>query len=117
MSESDDLDPVARSRRERRREWLERQEPTVEELKHSSRRHYWKHADIDPPDWWFERQPNYPEITGPTRNRDSRPIPPEIDWSDLKAYRCRHCRQGCINPLDSGPAEEGECRACHRIAD
>ena len=116
MSESDEPGPVARSRRERRQEWLERQKPTVEELKHSCRRHYWEHADVDPPDWWFERQPNYPEITGPSGDGESGPIPPEVDRSDLKAYWCRHCRQGCITPLD-GPAEERECRPCFRIAD
>jgi len=112
-SESEDIDPVARSRAKRRQEWLERQEPTLEEVRWA-RGHYWEELGQEPPDWYTQI---HPEITGPNGTGESGPIPPEIDWSDLTAYRCRHCYNGCINPVDSEPAETQQCRSCHAIPD
>lgn len=114
MSETDDLDPVTRSRLERKRRWRERQEPDLDDYRYRFGGHYWDRVeeDMEPPEWWQNLQPNHPEITGPERDTESGPIPPEIDWSDLTAYRCKHCSQGCINPIGSEPAENRECRSC-----
>lgn len=104
-SESADLGPVARSRKKRKQEWRERQrkrqEPSRADLI-ACPGHYWEYYDREEPDYYGQI---HPEIVGPNGQGDPGPIPPEIDWSDLTAYRCRHCYNECINPIDSGPAE------------
>ena len=45
----------------------------------------------------------------------SGPIPPEIDWSDLRAYVCNSCKDHCINWIESDCARASECRSCYRV--
>lgn len=47
----------------------------------------------------------------------SGPIPPEVDWTDLVAYRCRLCKDHCLNYRESAPAEARQCRTCHPTRD
>jgi hypothetical protein len=34
-------------------------------------------------------------------------------WDRLKAYTCRHCDYGCIEPLDADWTESEYCRECY----
>lgn len=42
-------------------------------------------------------------------------IPPEIDWSDLRAYVCNSCKDHCINWIEADCTRANECRTCHRV--
>lgn len=37
------------------------------------------------------------------------------DWSRYLAYRCRHCREDCINLRGSDLARDRECRTCGAV--
>ena len=41
----------------------------------------------------------------------------DTHWSAYSAYRCRHCKEDCINRFDELPTKLQECRTCHRIPD
>ena len=46
---------------------------------------------------------------------ESGPIPPEVPWSEMVTYRCRHyyCRHECINHVEESCTQAKECRSCH----
>lgn len=46
---------------------------------------------------------------------ESGPIPPEVEWSELRAYVCNACKDHCINWLGSECAQASECRTCHLV--
>ena len=37
------------------------------------------------------------------------------DWTKWLAYKCRHCRDDCINRRDSSATEAQECWDCHKL--
>ncbi|OVE83354.1 hypothetical protein B2G88_12880 [Natronolimnobius baerhuensis] len=37
------------------------------------------------------------------------------DWSQYLAYKCRHCREDCINPRNSEFSRDRECRTCGAV--
>lgn len=46
---------------------------------------------------------------------ESGPIPPEIDWSELRAYVCYSCKDHCLNWIGSACTQANECRSCHQV--
>ncbi|MFB6083532.1 MAG: hypothetical protein ABEJ94_04725 [Halorientalis sp.] len=37
------------------------------------------------------------------------------DWSQFVAYRCRHCKENCINHVDAERTQYKECAYCFSI--
>lgn len=79
---------------------------------------WWRRHDLEPPE--HIQRPKHEQITKPqqrgTAATESGPIPPEVDWSDLRVYHCRHCKDECINAEETDPAQQRECRRCHDLS-
>lgn len=81
------------------------------------RGYWWTWTGDDPPQWYLDRYKHEAITSSGVRDTsgESGPIPPEIAWSDLGAYRCRHCCNGCINPVASDYYETEQCRHCYHL--
>lgn len=118
VSKSDDLDPVERSRQERIRRWLARQQPTRDDYRFRHHSHYWWKLDEEPPDW-------YPYENTEVHSRDDLEpehvpdVPDQVEWSEYVAYTCREreCQDDCLNRIGSEYARSKLCRACYPEAD
>jgi hypothetical protein len=38
-----------------------------------------------------------------------------MKWEAYKAYRCKACREACINRFDDSATKASECRSCHYV--
>ena len=38
-----------------------------------------------------------------------------MKWQAYKAYRCKACREACINRFDDSATKASECRSCHYV--
>lgn len=138
MSESDDLDaevrdwlarqrdddqdhdPVEEAKKERIERLRAQRATDPEEFKRFNGGHWWQQAErnldeaVEVPRWYYERfgTPPSERSTPDDVPVESGPVPPEVDWSDLRAYYCRLCTTECINYVESEAAQQDKCRRC-----
>jgi hypothetical protein len=96
-------------------DWLRNYRSAAHHLS-GDRGHYWEKHDEEPPDYYREEPAVFESVSNenlpPEHQAD---VPDDWEPSDYKAYYCRICADGCINPVDSPYTESQECRSCYYV--